>query len=91
MKIYQVDTKETVWHRSEYEVEDNVTPEQLFQMIEQNEIEPDYVEGYLYETAEQITVNENGGDSTVEIMENLPKQGWQVVWGNGKNYSYEEK
>lgn len=89
MKIYQVDTKETVWYRSEYEVEDDVTPEELFQMIEQSEIEPDYVEGYLYETAEQITVDENDGDSTVEIMENLPKQGWQMVWGNGKNYLYE--
>ena len=83
MKTYKVDTKETVWHRSEYQVEDDVTYEQLYQMILNGEEAREY-EGYMIDTAEQMTVEDNGGESTVEILEHSNEYGWQPVWGNGK-------
>lgn len=96
MKTYKVDTKETVWHRSEYSVEDDVTPEQLYKMIQQNEIEADDYEGYMIDTAEQMLTMDNDGQSTVEIMEKSPEMGWTAIWGNGKqeygqSYEKEEK
>lgn len=84
MKRYKFDTKETIWHSSEYLVEDNVTPEELYFMIVNDDIEPDYQEGYLTDTAEQLTLEENDGCSTVEILTKTPKNGWQPIWGNGK-------
>jgi hypothetical protein len=93
MKTYKVDTKETVWHRDEYEVEDDVTPEQLYEMIQQGEIEPSYCEGYLCDTTEQMLTRDNDGQSTVEVMGPSPEMGWTAVWGNGKQeygQSYEE-
>lgn len=84
MKTYKVDTLEQVWHRSEYQVEDDVTPEQLYKMIQQNEIEAVDHEGYQLDTAQEIYPHENDGQSTVEIMERSPEMGWTAVWGNGK-------
>jgi cobyrinic acid a,c-diamide synthase len=94
MKIYKVDTKETVWHRDEYEVEDDVTPEQLYKMIKQGEIVSSYCEGYLYDTAEQMLTRDNDGQSTVEVMELSNEMGWTAIWGNGKQeygQSYEKQ
>ena len=96
MKTYKVDKKETIWHRSEYQVEDDVTPEELYRMIQQNEIEADEYEGYMYDTAEQIYPHENDGQSTVEVMEKSHEMGWTAIWGNGKqeygqSYEKEEK
>jgi hypothetical protein len=84
MKTFKVDTKETIWHRSEYEVEDDVTPEQLYKMIQQGEIDPIYYDGYQVDTAEQMLTRDNDGQSTVEVMELSNEMGWTVIWGNGK-------
>lgn len=91
MKTYKVDTKETVWHRSEYRVEDDVTPEQLYKMIKQNEIEATDHEGYMIDTAEQMSIEENDNCSTVEICISTYKDGYTPIWGNGKEkYEKEE-
>lgn len=87
MKTYKVDTLEQVWHRSEYQVEDDVTPEQLYKMILQKEIKASEYDGYLVETAEQLFPSENDGQSTIEIMERSPEMGWTAVWGNGNIYN----
>ena len=68
MKTYKVDTKEIVWHRSEYQVEDYVTPEELYKMIQQNEINAVDHEGYIIDTAELMLTRDNDGESTVEII-----------------------
>jgi hypothetical protein len=94
MKTYKVDTKETVWYRTEYQVEDDVTPEQLYKMIQQGEIGPSEYDGYIDDTAEHMLTRDNDDQSTVEIMESSLEMGWTAIWGNGKQeygQSYEKE
>lgn len=77
MKTLIVDTKNTIWHRAYYKVEEGTTPQELVELIENHDIEADYTE-YLYETVEDLPLEDNHGNPTIEIL----NEKTEIVWTN---------
>lgn len=65
-----VDTKEVVWYRQEFCLEEEMTPEQFIQAVENGELESQYGE-YMYETGGTLTPESNGGFATMEIYQDF--------------------
>jgi len=61
-----VDTKETIWYRAYYCLEEEMTLEEFIKAVEEGEIQSDTGE-YLYETVEDMSPEDNNNCPTMEI------------------------
>lgn len=81
---YYLDTKQTVWRRTHFEVEAETIDEaknKMLQIIEDDNIydEPHFVENeILYDTFEDMGVDENGGCATQELF----IEDGEMIWEN---------
>ena len=81
--------KATCWVSMKFNSE--ITKEELIERLEAGELPldigntEDFEAENLLETEEYVTLEENDGQATIEIMDDNPK--WGVVWDN----SYESK
>jgi len=85
--------KTTVWNKIKFN-DDSITKEEIIKKLEKgyqpldlgNEIESEFET--MLETEEYITVEENDGQSTIELMENSSNFiGLECIWDN----SYESE
>jgi hypothetical protein len=81
-----IDYKATVWKRVHFN--ENVDSEKVIQALEEGGLDDVFddelgFEGQetLYETAEEITPEENGGYSTIEVYNPVG----ELIWSNGKD------
>ena len=81
-----IDYKVTVWKRIHFN--ENVDSEKVIQALEEGGLDDVFDDelGFeeqetLYETAEEITPEENGGYSTIEVYSPVG----ELIWSNGKN------
>ena len=96
-KQYYLDSKVTIWTRSNFSVEGETEEECNQKMIEYvqrngNQIIDESYEGengitfyeneVLYETEEFIPIEENGGQSTIEVLDITNRS--NPIWVNGK-------
>lgn len=63
-----VDTKESIWYRQYFRLDEEITVEEFINGVESGEIESDHDE-ILYETAHTMTPEENEGEATMEIYQ----------------------
>ena len=84
-----IDYKVTVWKRIHFN--ENTNPKKIIQVIEEGGLgdvfdeELGFVEQEtLYETGEEITPEENGGCSTIEVYEN-DNPADDLIWSNGRD------
>ena len=95
-KQYYIDSKVTIWTRSNFSVEGETEEECNQKMIEYvqkngNQITNESYESYdgvtfyenevLYETEELLPVEENDGQSTIEVLDVTDKS--HPIWTNG--------
>lgn len=84
---YYLDTKQTVWRRTHFSVEAETFGEatdKMLLLIEEDDIYNDahFVENeILYDTFEDMGVDENGGCSTKELF----SSGDEMIWENTNN------
>ena len=74
-----LDTKVTIWKREIFD--DSFTKEQILQSLEDGEVISDGVE-FLYDTIELLTLEDNKGESTLELYH----QDGRISWENGKRH-----
>ena len=73
-----VDTLEKTWHRQRFELDEEITVDEFLQAVREGEINS--VDGeYLYDRTQELTVDENDGNATLEIF---------VQTGESKNLIY---
>lgn len=81
MKTFFIDVKTIVWHREHFQLDDDVTLEEIVESIENECVEEDFeatYSEYLYETVEDMTPDQNEGLATIEVLdENL-----KTIWTN---------
>lgn len=84
-----IDYKVTVWKRIHFN--ENTNPKKVIQAMEEGGLDDVFDEelGFveqeiLYETEEEITPEENGGCSTIEVYENNNPVD-DLIWSNGKD------
>lgn len=84
-----IDYKVITWNRVHFS--DDADPKKIIKIIQEKGIDSifsddlGFVEqGYLYEAEEKVTVDENGGFSTIEVYENNNPVD-DLVWSNGKD------
>jgi len=84
-----IDYKVTCWKRVHFN--ENTNPKEVIQVLEEEGL--DYVfdnelgfveQETLYDTDEEITPEENGGCSTIEVYENNNPVD-DLIWSNGKD------
>jgi len=80
MKNVYKDTKLTIWHRTYFEFEDNISNEVIINSI-QNEGAEHYDSEYLLDTTEDLPVDENMGFATEEIYNDNN----EIIFANGKH------
>ena len=98
-KTFYLDSKVTIWTRSNFTVEGETEEECQRKMIEYvekngNQIINEAYEGedgvsffdneVLYETEECMNPEENDGQATIEIMDMDKPLGFQNIWRNGR-------
>lgn len=71
------DVKVRVWERHYYEVEADTIEEAVASIANGNEYPSDSIE--LWETCEEMTPEENGGEPTVEICDRVTNE---ILWNN---------
>lgn len=78
-KRFYVDEKVTIWRRTWYSTENEMTTEQIVESVkdENNNTEVEYSE-LIYETEMMMTPQENDGQSTIEIFSEDNK----ILWSN---------
>jgi len=73
-----VDTLEKTWYRQRFELDEEITVDEFLQAVREGEINS--VDGeYLYDRTQELTVDENDGNATLEIF---------VQTGESKNLIY---
>lgn len=77
-----VDTKETVWYRQYFDLDEEMTPQEFIEAVEQKNIES-YMGEYVDDSTEQLSVEDNGGFSTIEIYKNIVNPS-NLLFQNGK-------
>lgn len=100
-KRYYLDSKVTIWTRSHFTIEGETEEECNQKMIDYvkengNQITNESYEGengitfyeneVLYETEEFLPVEENGGSSTIEIIDVTTSGVSDPIWTNQQNY-----
>lgn len=79
---FYIDQKHTIWYRTYFTVKAKSyeeATEKVSQMYRDNEIPTDYTD-ILHDTAEEMSVEENGGMSTIEVY----AEGHDLVIQNGE-------
>lgn len=81
-----VDVKEIVWRRAHFKEGTNM--ESVIEVINKEGIDSIFDDelGFteneiLYDTADYIPLEDNGGDSTIEVYDNNE----EIIWENGNN------
>ena len=84
-----IDYKVTLWKRIHFN--ENTNPEKIIQVLEEDGLEDVFDDdlGFveqeiLYDTEEEMTSEENGGCSTIEVYENNNPVD-DLIWSNGKD------
>lgn len=83
----EIHYKTTVWVSMKFD--DDVTKEEIIERLEKGELPLDIGNNLdveyenMLETEEYVTLEENDGQSTIEVMDNDPDQlGLKCVWDN---------
>ena len=81
-----IDCKVTIWKR--IHLSENANSEKVIQALKEDRLDDVYVDelGFvaqeiLYETAEEMTPEENGGRPTIEAY----SPAGELIWSNGKD------
>lgn len=88
---YYLDTKQTVWRRTHFQIEAETFGEatdKILQIIEEDDIYDDahFVENeILYDTFEDMSVEENGGWGTKELFSSEDEMIWENVDNENDN------
>ena len=82
MKTLYYDVKCEVWHRTTFEVEDDVTLETILEAVESDSLDDYNAEGeFLYETSREILPKESNWQATKELWEK-ETQSEKLLWSN---------
>lgn len=78
-----VDTLEKTWYRQRFFLDEEITVDEFLQGVKEGEINS--VDGeYLYDCTQELTVDENDGEATLEIFSETvePKN---LIYSNATN------